>query len=87
MQHLGYGVYFLTILGVWKILGVAALLIPRFPLLQEWAFAGFVFAMTGAVFSHIAVGDPVKEPFPCCYCNRDWGILVFPACGLKNRAS
>lgn len=67
MQHLGYPVYFLTIHGVWKILGLAALLIPRFSLLQEWAYAGFVFAMTGAVFSHIAVGDPVKELFPCCY--------------------
>lgn len=67
MQHLGYPLYFLTIHGVWKIFGLAALLIPRFPLLQEWAYAGFVFAMTGAVFSHIAVGDPVKELFPCCY--------------------
>jgi hypothetical protein len=64
IQHLGYPVYFLTILGVWKILGVVALLIPRFPLLKEWAYAGFFFAMTGAVFSHIAVGDPLKELFP-----------------------
>ena len=67
MQHLSYPVYSLTTLGVWKILGAAALLTPRFPLLQEWAYAGFVFAMTGVVFSHIAVGDPVKELFPCCY--------------------
>jgi uncharacterized membrane protein YphA (DoxX/SURF4 family) len=41
ITHLGYPVYFLTILGVWKILGVAALLIPKFPLLKEWAYAGF----------------------------------------------
>ena len=54
---LGYPVYFLTILGVWKILGVIAILIPRFPLLKEWAYAGFFFAMTGALFSHLATGD------------------------------
>ena len=54
---LGYPVYFLTILGVWKILGVIAILIPRFKLLKEWAYAGFFFAMTGALASHLAVGD------------------------------
>ena len=54
---LGYPVYFLTILGIWKILGVIAILIPRFKLLKEWAYAGFFFAMTGALFSHMAVGD------------------------------
>src|SRR6266852_1204540 len=64
ITHLGYPIYFLTILGVWKILGVAALLIPKFPLLKEWAYAGFFFAMSGAIFSHIAVGDSVKEIFP-----------------------
>ena len=64
MTHLGYPVYLLTILGVWKILGVAALLIPKFPQLKEWAYAGFFFAMSGAVFSHIASGDSVSEIFP-----------------------
>jgi uncharacterized membrane protein YphA (DoxX/SURF4 family) len=64
ITHLGYPVYLLTILGVWKILGVIAVLIPRFPLLKEWAYAGFFFAMSGAVFSHIAIGDPIKEIFP-----------------------
>jgi uncharacterized membrane protein YphA (DoxX/SURF4 family) len=64
ITHLGYPIYFLTILGIWKILGVVALLIPKFPLLKEWAYAGFFFSMSGAVFSHIAVGDPVKEIIP-----------------------
>ncbi len=64
ITHLGYPIYFLTILGVWKILGVVAVLSPRFPLLKEWAYAGFFFAMTGAVFSHIAVADPMKELIP-----------------------
>jgi len=62
--HLGYPVYFLTILGVCKILGVVALLIPKFPLLKEWAYAGFFFVMSGAVISHCVMGDPVKEIFP-----------------------
>src|SRR5260221_5125373 len=64
ITHLGYPIYFLTILGVWKILGVVALLIPKFPLLKEWAYAGFVFLMSGAIFSHIAVGDSMREIFP-----------------------
>lgn len=63
-MHLGYPVYLLTILGVWKMLGVVAVLIPRFPLLKEWAYAGFFFAMSGAVFSHIASGDSVNAIFP-----------------------
>ena len=54
---LGYPVYFLSILGTWKILGVIAILIPRFPRLKEWAYAGFFFAMTGALVSHLASGD------------------------------
>jgi hypothetical protein len=62
--NMGYPVYFLTILGIWKILGVVALLIPKFPLLKEWAYAGFFFAMSGAVFSHIASGDSLNEIFP-----------------------
>lgn len=61
--RLGYPLYLLTILAVWKFLGVIAILIPKFPLLKEWAYAGFFFAMSGAVFSHFAVGDEAKEFF------------------------
>jgi hypothetical protein len=63
VTHLGYPVYFLTILGAWKILGVIAILIPKFTLLKEWAYAGFFFMMSGAIISHIAVGT-VNELFP-----------------------
>ena len=62
--QLGYPAYFLTILGTWKILGVVALLIPKFPLLKEWAYAGFFLTMSGAVFSHIALGNSISEIFP-----------------------
>jgi len=64
MTRLGYPGYLLTMLGIWKILGVIAVLVPGFPLLKEWAYAGFFFAMSGAVISHIAWGDPIKEMFP-----------------------
>ena len=64
MTHLGYPVYFVTILGVCKILGVVALLIPKFPLLKEWAYAGFFFMMSGAIFTHIAAGNSMSEIFP-----------------------
>ncbi len=57
MEDLGYPLYVLTLLGIWKLLGVVAVLVPKFPLLKEWAYAGFFFAMSGAVFSHIAHGD------------------------------
>lgn len=57
MDHLGYPLYFLTILGIWKLLGVVAILVPKFPVVKEWAYAGFFFAMSGALFSHAAVGD------------------------------
>ncbi|HTE32644.1 MAG TPA: DoxX family protein [Chryseolinea sp.] len=54
---LGYPLYFLYIIGVWKILGVAAILLPRLKLVKEWAYAGLFFAMTGALVSHLASGD------------------------------
>ncbi|MEO6845014.1 MAG: DoxX family protein [Ginsengibacter sp.] len=64
ITHLGYPTYLLTILGIWKISGVIAVLIPKFALLKEWAYAGFFFVMTGAMFSHIASGDSVNEIWP-----------------------
>ena len=64
MTRLGYPSYLLTILGVWKLLGVIAVLAPKFPVVKEWAYAGFFFAMSGAVISHIAIGEATKEIFP-----------------------
>jgi uncharacterized membrane protein YphA (DoxX/SURF4 family) len=56
-KPLGYPHYFISLIGIWKILGVIAILIPKFPLLKEWAYAGIFFTMTGAVVSHIASDD------------------------------
>ncbi|UOU97471.1 DoxX family protein [Chryseobacterium daecheongense] len=61
---LGYPLYLMTIIAVWKILGVIAILIPKTPLLKEWAYAGFVFVMSGEVISHLIVGDPFGKTFP-----------------------
>jgi uncharacterized membrane protein YphA (DoxX/SURF4 family) len=56
IERLGYPVYFLVILGIWKLLGAVALVIPRFPRLKEWAYAGVIFDLTGAVASLSASG-------------------------------
>ncbi len=63
MKALGYPLYFLTILGIWKLLGTVAILMPKYPLLKEWAYAGFFFVMSGAIFTHLAVGDGAAEYF------------------------
>ncbi len=64
VTKLGYPLYLLSIIGTWKILGVIAILIPKYPLLKEWAYAGFFFVMTGAAISHLAVGQPFAETIP-----------------------
>ena len=63
INDLGYPAYFLTIIGIWKLLGVIAILVPKFPLVKEWAYAGFFFLITGAIFTHLAVGDGAVEYF------------------------
>jgi hypothetical protein len=65
ITHLGYPVYVLTILGGWKLLAAVALLVPRFPRLKEWAYAGTFFEMTGAAVSLGASG-------------ADFGTISFP---------
>lgn len=61
LAALGYPAYLMAILGVWKLLGVAAIAAPRFPRLKEWAYAGFVFELTGASLSHAMSGDPLGK--------------------------
>lgn len=63
MQAIGIPMYFLTIIGVWKLLGVIAVLVPKFPLVKEWAYAGFFFVASGALFTHLAVGHEPAELF------------------------
>ena len=56
LVQLGYPVYFATIIGFWKLLGAIAILVPRFPRLKEWAYAGIFFNMTGAAATGVFVG-------------------------------
>ncbi len=64
MLKLGYPLYVLTILGIWKLLGAIAILLPKFPFVKEWAYAGCFFTTTGAILSHLASGGPVTETLP-----------------------
>ena len=61
LAHLGYPAYFATILGVWKLLGAIALVVPGFPRVKEWAYAGFFFDLTGAAATRAFVGDGVAD--------------------------
>mgnify|MGYP000339024289 CR=1 FL=1 len=64
IKALGYPLYLLSILGVWKILGVIVILAPKLTLFKEWAYAGFFFAMSGAAISHVAMGQNFFEAVP-----------------------
>ena len=67
MEHIGYGPHVLPFLSVAKIFGIVALLVPKFPRLKEWAYAGFSFDLIGAIYSFIVAGDPVSQ----------WAFLLF----------
>jgi hypothetical protein len=62
-KHLGYPEYLLPFIGIAKLLAVAAILAPGFHKLKEWAYAGLVFDLIGALYSHISVGDPASAWF------------------------
>lgn len=59
LGHLGYPVYFATILGMWKLLGAITVVLPGLPRLKKLAYAGFFFDLTGAAMSHAFVGDGI----------------------------
>ena len=69
IRHLGYPSYLLPFLGTAKIVGIIAVLVPSPRTIKEWAYAGLVIDLTGALYSHLSVGDPVSA----------WG---FPVIGL-----
>ena len=58
ISALGYPLYFILLLGVWKLLGGIAILAPGLPRLKEWAYAGMFFDLTGAAVSHLAMRSP-----------------------------
>lgn len=58
MTDAGYPLYFLTMLGIGKILGTIVILVPGLPLIKEWAYAGFFFVVAGAAFTYVSIGRP-----------------------------
>ena len=63
--------YVLTLIGIWKLLGIVALAAPQFRRVNEWAYAGFFFDLTGAMWVHLAGGDPLSSAVPA-------GVLMVP---------
>lgn len=60
LQHLGYPAYLSPFLGLAKLLAVVAILVPGFPRVKEWAYAGLTFDVTGAAYSFISIGEPMN---------------------------
>ena len=67
MAKIGMPLHILTLVGIWKLLGMAALAAPQFRQLNEWAYAGFFFDLTGAAFAHGAAGDTAGVPVPLVF--------------------
>ena len=61
LTHLGYPAYFATFLGLSKLLGAIVITLPSAKRLKEWAYAGFVFDLTAAAFSHASAGDGTAD--------------------------
>jgi uncharacterized membrane protein YphA (DoxX/SURF4 family) len=76
MNHLGYPNYFIPFIGVAKLLGVIAILIPGFPRIKEWAYAGLFFDLIGAIYSQIAT-DGFKMPMLFMLVWIVFGILSY----------
>lgn len=73
--QLGYPQYFIPFIGVVKILGVIAILLPGFPRVKEWAYFGLIFDLISAFYSILAIGSPVTGTLP---------ILLFIALGISS---
>jgi uncharacterized membrane protein YphA (DoxX/SURF4 family) len=61
VKQMGYPAYFLPFIGVAKILGGIALLVPGFPRIKEWAYSGLMFDLVAAVYSFICIGLPASD--------------------------
>ena len=68
LERLGFPPYFLTLIGMAKLVGAPLLLIQAFPRLKEWVYAGFSFDLGGAVVCHTIVGDTLEWTLPSIFC-------------------
>lgn len=67
-ENLGYPLYFIPFIGIAKVLGVIAILIPGYPKIKEWAYAGLFFDLIGATYSIVAIGGTAAQ----------WGFMIMP---------
>ncbi|MEW2145056.1 DoxX family protein [Micromonospora vinacea] len=75
LRHLGYPHFFAYVLGAWQAGAAVAIIAPGLPLLKEWAYVGAFFLWSGAVVSHLSVGDGLQS----------WGVpLMFGACAIAS---
>jgi uncharacterized membrane protein YphA (DoxX/SURF4 family) len=81
LAHLGYPTYLLTILGVWKLLGGIAILVPGFPRLKEWAYAGAFFVYIGAVASGLIRG--LDDPGTYIWPPLIFGVITLASWALR----
>jgi hypothetical protein len=81
LAHLGYPTYLLTILGVWKLLGGIAILVPGFPRLKEWAYAGAFFVYMGAVASGVVRG--LDDPGTYIWPPLIFGVITLASWALR----
>lgn len=63
-SHVGYPQQLRVLLGIAKLSGAIALLVPGFPMLKEWAYAGFAFAWIAACVAHYLAGDGAASFIP-----------------------
>ncbi len=82
MDYLGFPAYVLTMLGTAKLLGIPVLLIPRWPHLKEWAYAGYAFDLGGGFIAHLITGDTLERPLPSLVC---LAILVVAYVSHRSR--
>jgi hypothetical protein len=75
LRHLGYPHFFAYLLGAWQAAAAVAIIVPRFPLIKEWAYVGAFLLWTGAVASHLDAGDGIES----------WGVpLMFATCAIAS---
>jgi hypothetical protein len=67
--------YLISFLSIAKLFGVIAILVPGYPRLKEWAYAGLTFDLIGAMYCNYAVGKPTVDWLP---------ILIFIALAFAS---
>ena len=76
-KQFGYPSYIFKFLAIAKILGIVAILVPGFPRLKEWAYAGFAINLVSALIAHLSIGDRPAALVPSAFTSVLWGLSYF----------